>query len=179
MPLGEQRRAWLNSLRELILSEKQESLIKAVSPRLQQTARRMKPCSPRSCPACMACTSPPSAWRVDETRHGAASAWRSSRSAKVVYQPSGVVRRDVPWNYPLYLAIRPADRRPWPPATGMIKMSESTPATAQVVKELLARIFPEDLVCVVPARWSVGVAFSKPAVRSPAVHRVPPASASM
>ena len=40
-------------------------------------------------------------------------------------------------------------------------MSEYTPATSQLVKTLLARIFPEDLVAVVLGEADVGMAFSK------------------
>src|SRR5690606_39035949 len=43
----------------------------------------------------------------------------------------------------------------------MIKMSESTPATSQLVKELLARAFPEDQVAVVLGEADVGAAFSR------------------
>ncbi|MBP8203275.1 MAG: aldehyde dehydrogenase family protein, partial [Pseudomonas sp.] len=39
--------------------------------------------------------------------------------------------------------------------------SESTPATSQLVKDLLGKIFPEDLVCVALGEAEVGVAFSK------------------
>lgn len=43
----------------------------------------------------------------------------------------------------------------------MLKLSESTPATGQLLKQLLARVFPEDLVCVVLGEAEVGMAFSK------------------
>jgi coniferyl-aldehyde dehydrogenase len=43
----------------------------------------------------------------------------------------------------------------------MIKMSESTPATSQLVKELLAEVFPEDLVSVTLGEAEVGMAFSR------------------
>ena len=39
-------------------------------------------------------------------------------------------------------------------------MSEHTPRTAQLLKELLARIFPEDLVCVVQGEADLAAAFS-------------------
>jgi len=43
----------------------------------------------------------------------------------------------------------------------MLKMSESTPVTGQLVKELLAQIFPEDQVAVVLGEADVGIAFSR------------------
>ena len=43
----------------------------------------------------------------------------------------------------------------------MIKMSESTPRTAEVLEQLLGEIFPQDHVAVVTGEADVGVAFSK------------------
>ena len=82
-------------------------------------------------------------------------------AAKVVYQPLGVVGIIVPWNYPLFLAIGPLTGALAAGNRVMIKMSESTPATSQLVKDLLARVFPEDLVSVALGEAEVGMAFSK------------------
>ncbi|MCG8908702.1 coniferyl aldehyde dehydrogenase [Pseudomonas sp. DP-17] len=82
-------------------------------------------------------------------------------SAKVIYQPLGVVGVIVPWNYPLFLAIGPLTGALAAGNRVMIKMSESTPETARVLKELLGKVFPEDLVAVVQGEVDVGVAFSK------------------
>ncbi|MCH2340889.1 coniferyl aldehyde dehydrogenase [Pseudomonas sp. NPDC047963] len=82
-------------------------------------------------------------------------------SARVVYQPLGVVGIIVPWNYPLYLAIGPLIGALAAGNRVMLKMSESTPATGQLLKELLAQIFPEDQVAVVLGEAEVGIAFSK------------------
>jgi coniferyl-aldehyde dehydrogenase len=79
----------------------------------------------------------------------------------VVYQPLGVVGVIVPWNYPLYLAVGPMVGALAAGNRVMLKLSESTPATGLLLKELLARIFPEDLVCVVLGEADVGVAFSR------------------
>jgi coniferyl-aldehyde dehydrogenase len=43
----------------------------------------------------------------------------------------------------------------------MLKLSESTPATGLLMKQLLARVFPEDLVCVVLGESDIGAAFSR------------------
>jgi coniferyl-aldehyde dehydrogenase len=91
-------------------------------------------------------------------------------SAKVVYQPLGVVGVIVPWNYPLYLAIGPLVGALAAGNRVMLKLSESTPATGLLLKDLLGRIFPEDLVCVVLGEADIGVAFST-AFRSFVVHR--------
>jgi len=82
-------------------------------------------------------------------------------SARVVYQPLGVVGIIVPWNYPLYLAIGPLIGALAAGNRVMLKMSESTPATGQLLKELLAQIFPEDQVAVVLGDVEVGQAFAR------------------
>lgn len=82
-------------------------------------------------------------------------------SAQVFYQPLGVVGVIVPWNYPIFLAIGPLLGALAAGNRVMIKMSESTPATSQLVKELLARAFPEDQVAVVLGEADVGAAFSR------------------
>jgi coniferyl-aldehyde dehydrogenase len=82
-------------------------------------------------------------------------------SARVVYQPLGVVGIIVPWNYPLYLAIGPLIGALAAGNRVMLKMSESTPATGQLLKDLLAQIFPDDHVAVVLGEADVGIAFSK------------------
>ncbi len=81
--------------------------------------------------------------------------------AKVVYQPLGVVGIIVPWNYPLYLAIGPLIGALAAGNRVMLKMSDSTPATGQLLKDLLAQIFPEDQVAVLLGDADVGIAFSK------------------
>lgn len=81
-------------------------------------------------------------------------------SAQVVYQPLGVVGVIVPWNYPLFLSIGPLTGALAAGNRVMIKMSEHTPRTAQLLKELLAQIFPEDAVCVVQGEADVAAAFS-------------------
>lgn len=82
-------------------------------------------------------------------------------SAKVVYQPLGVVGIIVPWNYPLYLAIGPLIGALAAGNRVMLKMSESTPATARLLKVLLTQIFPENQVAAVLGEAEVGVAFSQ------------------
>jgi len=81
--------------------------------------------------------------------------------AQVVYQPLGVVGIIVPWNYPLFLAVGPLITALSDGNRAMIKMSESTPRTAEVLEQLLGEIFPQDHVAVVTGEADVGVAFSK------------------
>ncbi|MDH0142240.1 coniferyl aldehyde dehydrogenase [Aquipseudomonas alcaligenes] len=160
MPSAEQRRAWLKALRELILSEKQ-ALIEAVS----------RDFSNRAAEETLLAEIMPSLHGIDYASKHLGKWMKPSRrsvglafqpaAAKVVYQPLGVVGVIVPWNYPLYLAFGPLIGALAAGNRVMIKMSESTPATSQLVKELLARIFPEDMVAVVLGEAEVGQAFSR------------------
>ncbi len=160
MPSAEQRVQWLNSLAELISSER-ESLIKAISADF----------SNRSADETILAEIMPSLHAIHYSARRVKKWMKPSRrsvglafmpaAAKVVYQPVGVVGVIVPWNYPLYLAMGPLIGALAAGNRVMIKMSESTPATAALVKNLLARIFPEDLVCVVLGEVELGVAFSK------------------
>jgi len=81
-------------------------------------------------------------------------------SAQVFYQPLGVVGVIVPWNYPIFLSIGPLLGALAAGNRVMLKMSEATPATSQLLKELLARTFPEEQVAVVLGEAEVGAAFS-------------------
>ena len=81
--------------------------------------------------------------------------------AQVVYQPLGVVGIIVPWNYPLYLAIGPLVTALAAGNRALIKMSESTPQTAEVLERMLGSIFTEEQVAVVTGEAEVGAAFSR------------------
>ncbi|MBB2496897.1 coniferyl aldehyde dehydrogenase [Aquipseudomonas ullengensis] len=159
MPSAEQRRAWLKALRELILSEKQ-ALIDAVSSDF----------SNRSADETLLAEIMPSLHGIDyaskrigkwmkPSKRAVGAAFQPA-SAKVVYQPLGVVGVIVPWNYPLYLAFGPLIGALAAGNRVIIKMSESTPVTSQLVKDLLAKVFPADLVSVVLGEADVGQAFS-------------------
>jgi coniferyl-aldehyde dehydrogenase len=160
MPSAEQRRAWLKSLRELILGEKQ-TLVDAVSSDF----------SNRAASETLLAEIMPSLHGIDYASKRLGKWMKPSRrhvglafqpaSARVVYQPLGVVGIIVPWNYPLYLAFGPLIGALAAGNRVMIKMSESTPATSQLVKDLLAKVFPEDLVAVVLGEAEVGQAFSR------------------
>ncbi|QKE65416.1 coniferyl aldehyde dehydrogenase [Aquipseudomonas campi] len=160
MPAAEQRRAWLKALREQLLSE-QQALIDAVSSDF----------SNRAASETLLAEIMPSLHGVDYASKRLGKWMKPSRrsvgvafqpaSAKVVYQPLGVVGVIVPWNYPLYLAFGPLIGALAAGNRVMIKMSESTPATSQLVKDLLAKVFPADLVSVVLGEADVGQAFSR------------------
>ena len=160
MPVAAQRQQWLKSLLELLSSERQ-ALIEAIS----------QDFSHRSADETLLAELMPSLHGIHYARKHLKGWMKASKrkvglafqpaSAKVVYQPLGVVGVIVPWNYPLYLAIGPLVGALAAGNRVMLKLSESTPATGQLLKQLLARVFPEDLVCVVLGEAEVGMAFSK------------------
>ncbi|MBE7373105.1 coniferyl aldehyde dehydrogenase [Pseudomonas lopnurensis] len=160
MPSADQRRAWLKALRQVILDEKQ-TLAEAVSSDFGNRARSET----------LLAEIMPSLHGIDYAGKRLGKWMKPSRrrvglafqpaSARVLYQPLGVVGIIVPWNYPLYLAFGPLIGALAAGNRVMIKMSESTPATSQLVKDLLARIFPDDLVAVVLGEAEVGQAFSR------------------
>lgn len=160
MPPAAQRQQWLKSLLELLSNERQ-ALIEAIS----------QDFSHRSADETLLAELMPSLHGIHYARKHLRSWMKPSRrkvglafqpaSAKVVYQPLGVIGVIVPWNYPLYLAMGPLVGALAAGNRVMLKLSESTPATGQLLKQLLARVFPEDLVCVVLGEAEVGMAFSK------------------
>lgn len=82
-------------------------------------------------------------------------------SARVVYQPLGVVGIISPWNYPAALALMPLATALAAGNRAMIKPSEFTPGTAELMTSMLADVFQQDQVAVVTGDTNVGVAFSK------------------
>lgn len=160
MPSADQRIQWLKSLRDLIFNE-QDALIRAIS----------QDFSNRSADETLLAEIMPSLHGIHYAKNRVRRWMKPSRrsvgmafqpaSAKVIYQPLGVVGVIVPWNYPLFLALGPLVGALAAGNRVMVKMSESTPATSQLFKELMARIFPEDLVAVCLGEADVGVAFSK------------------
>ena len=160
MPPAGQRQQWLKALRDL-LSDERQALINAISHDF----------SHRSADETLFAELMPSLHGIHYASKHLKGWMKPSRravgiafqpaSAKVIYQPLGVVGVIVPWNYPLYLAIGPLVGALAAGNRVMLKLSESTPATGELLKALLAKIFPEDLVCVVLGEADVGMAFSK------------------
>ncbi len=86
-------------------------------------------------------------------------AYRSGR-AWVDYQPLGVIGIMAPWNYPLSLTIIPLATALAAGNRAMIKPSELTPRTSELIRRMLAATFPEDEVAVVLGGPELGAAFS-------------------
>jgi coniferyl-aldehyde dehydrogenase len=81
-------------------------------------------------------------------------------TAKVVYQPLGVVGIVSPWNFPVSLAVTPLATALAAGNRVMLKPSEMTPATTGLLASMLAEIFDEEQVAVVTGDAKVGSAFS-------------------
>ncbi|HEY8275800.1 MAG TPA: coniferyl aldehyde dehydrogenase [Methyloceanibacter sp.] len=81
-------------------------------------------------------------------------------SAKVVYQPLGVVGVVAPWNFPVSLAVTPLATALAAGNRVMLKPSEMTPATTEVLASMLVETFGEEQVAVVTGDAEIGRAFS-------------------
>ncbi|BCH25261.1 aldehyde dehydrogenase family protein [Mesorhizobium sp. L-8-3] len=81
-------------------------------------------------------------------------------SARVEYQPLGVVGVMAPWNYPVVLALMPLVTAIAAGNRVMLKPSEFTPKINAVLEEILGTVFPIDQVAVVNGDASVGATFS-------------------
>jgi len=81
-------------------------------------------------------------------------------SARIEYQPLGVIGIIAPWNYPFSLALMPLATALAAGNRAMIKPSEFTHATTDLLARLLAEIFSPEQVAVVTGDASVGADFS-------------------
>lgn len=78
----------------------------------------------------------------------------------IQFQPLGVIGIMSPWNYPVSLAIGPLISTLAAGNRAMIKMSEFTPHTNAVVKQMLLEIFPEHQVAVILGDADVAAEFA-------------------
>ena len=75
-------------------------------------------------------------------------------------QPLGVIGIISPWNYPLQLAFSPAAAALGAGDRVMIKPSELTPATAEMMREIVRAEFDESVMAVVTGGAELGQAFA-------------------
>ena len=97
-------------------------------------------------------------WLKPSRRH--AGLLLSPARVEVVYQPLGVVGIVVPWNFPVMLSIGPLITALAAGNRAMIKLSEFTPQTNKVLREMLAGIFEDDEVAVFEGEADMAAAFS-------------------
>lgn len=76
-------------------------------------------------------------------------------------QPLGVIGIVSPWNYPIQLALSPAVAALAAGNRVMLKPSELTPRTSEILKKIIAADFAEDLFAVVTGGADIGAAFTQ------------------
>ena len=81
--------------------------------------------------------------------------------ARIERQPLGVAGIISPWNYPVQLALAPALGALAAGNRVLLKPSELTPATSDLLRELVAARFAEDEFAIVLGDAEVGQAFSR------------------
>ena len=70
-------------------------------------------------------------------------------SSKVHVEPKGTALIMAPWNYPVNLTIGPLIAAVAAGCTAIVKPSEHVPATARVIRDLVASVFPPEEAVVV------------------------------
>lgn len=83
-----------------------------------------------------------------------------SRS-EIRYQPKGVIGVISPWNFPVSLTFTPLAGVLAAGNRAMIKPSEFTEATSELLKKLFAQYYDEDEVAVITGGPEIGAEFSK------------------
>jgi coniferyl-aldehyde dehydrogenase len=81
-------------------------------------------------------------------------------SAYVQYQPKGVIGVMAPWNYPFSLTVIPLATALAAGNRAMLKPSELTPRTSELIRRLMEETFSPDEVAVVLGGPEIGAAFS-------------------
>lgn len=80
--------------------------------------------------------------------------------ARVCYQPKGVVGIMTPWNFPVNMIFSPLADAIGAGNRVMIKPSEHTPLTSELMKDLFARYFEETEIAVCTGDAQVGASFA-------------------
>jgi coniferyl-aldehyde dehydrogenase len=81
--------------------------------------------------------------------------------AEVQFQPKGVVGIISPWNFPVNLTFAPLAGVLAAGNRAMIKPSEFTPATSELMAKMFGELFSEEEIAVFPGGPEVGQAFSE------------------
>jgi coniferyl-aldehyde dehydrogenase len=86
-------------------------------------------------------------WMAEEERFADPAFYGTAR-AGIRYQPKGVVGNIVPWNFPFDLSVGPLVEMLAAGNRVIIKPSDYTPACGELLRQMVAETFPEDLVAV-------------------------------
>ena len=100
-------------------------------------------------------------WMRPETRPMDFPLWLLGARAHIEYQPKGVVGIIAPWNFPVVLTFSPLANVLGAGNRAMIKPSEFTPATSELMKTLIAKYFAPEEVAVITGGPEAGKAFSE------------------
>jgi coniferyl-aldehyde dehydrogenase len=160
MPALEERKQYLATLRALLLEHK-DAIAAAINADF----------SARSADETMMTEIMPCVQSIDYTLKRLRRWMKPSRRspglqflparARVVYQPLGVVGIIVPFNYPVNQAVLPLITALASGNRAMLKMSELTPLTAEVLGKMLGKGFAEDQVALFTGGADIGAAFSR------------------
>ena len=93
-------------------------------------------------------------------KHAGADWLFAPARTEIRYQPLGVVGIIAPWNYPVNLALMPLAVAIAAGNHVMLKPSEHTPRTAQLLRTLLADVFPDDRVVTIIGDADVAAQFA-------------------
>lgn len=99
-------------------------------------------------------------WMKSQKRKPNAPLGLLGAKARIEYQPKGVIGVIAPWNFPVALTFQPLAGVFAAGNRAMIKPSEFTPATSQLMKEMFAKEYSEEEVAVFVGGPEVGQAFS-------------------
>jgi coniferyl-aldehyde dehydrogenase len=81
--------------------------------------------------------------------------------ARIEWTPRGVIGIISPWNFPVGLAFQPLSQAFAAGNRAMIKVSEFTPATADLMRSLVTRYFDPTEAAIITGGPEVGASFSK------------------
>ncbi|MEH6581175.1 MAG: coniferyl aldehyde dehydrogenase [Halioglobus sp.] len=99
-------------------------------------------------------------WMQDETCAPLEPYGSGGAEGRAVYQPKGVVGVIGPWNFPIHLVVVPAANAIAAGNRVMMKPSEITPRSSEVLRQGIAEFFDETEVAVVTGDVSLSSAFS-------------------
>jgi coniferyl-aldehyde dehydrogenase len=99
-------------------------------------------------------------WMKSESRPSKFPLGLLGSRSKIEYQPKGVVGIIAPWNFPVAMVFEPLASILAAGNRAMIKPSEFTPKTANLLAEIIAEAFDPDEVTVITGGPDVGQAFS-------------------
>lgn len=98
-----------------------------------------------------------SKWLKIKKRH--AGLLLSPSKVSVCYQPLGVVGVIVPWNFPIYLSIAPIVTAIAAGNRVMVKLSEYTPETNQILRRIFSDL--SEHVCIIEGESDIAAEFSQ------------------